>query len=486
MATNVIFNLGYTALMARVLAPSAFGLIAMAQIAIRFLSYFAQLGVSPALIQKPKLTERDIRAALTLSVLVNAMLFGLMWLLAPLAGRFFGNVEIVPILRGLSSAFLFSGFSVVSVSLLRRDLRFKQLAFLEIASNIIGYGFVGIGGALHGLGVWSLVFAVIGQEAITLAVSYAFVRHSLRPLFSWREIGHFLTFGSKYSVIGFLEYIGANIDSLLIGRLFGETMLGFYNRAQTLVKLPMHHVGNAIAKVLFPVLSSAQDDKEKMAHAFIAGWVLIGSLAASISLSLIPSASDAVETLLGAQWKAIIPIVEIAALAVPFAFLTVLSGGVCDAQGLLWPKLAIQCVTMMVLGIAIYFLANEGAIGFAKAMVITEAVRLALYIALHFRCLPLAISDFLRANLAIAFTATLSMQAVSQATKLTHTQAFPYWASLLAEISTGALAFAVSFALAWLWLRRMPAFLAIKERLPLLNRIERLYPVALIENRRTA
>jgi O-antigen/teichoic acid export membrane protein len=485
MVTNVGFNLGYTAVMARLLAPSAFGLIAMAQIAIRFLSYFAQLGVSPALVQKPELSERDIRAALTLSVGINAVLFALMWLLAPLAAEFFSNPDVTPILRGLSAAFLFSGFSVISLGLLRRNLKFKQLAIVEIVSYVLGYGVVGIGSALQGYGVWSLVFAVIGQEAITLAASYAFVRHSLRPVFAWADLRHFLHYGGKYSVIGFLEYIGANVDSLLIGRWYGETALGFYNRAQMLVKLPMHHIGNAITKVLFPVLSSAQADKQKMARAYLAGWVLIGSLAASVSLALVPAASDAVLTLLGPQWTAAVPVVEIAALAVPFAFLTRLSGIVCDAQGLLWPKLAIQLLTLAVLAVAIYYLRGDGVTGFAWAMVITEAFRLALYIGLHFGRLPLAVPEFLKVNAAIVFTAAATTLAVWQTARLAHTHAAQPWWALLGEVAAGGAAFVLSFGLAWLWLRTMPAFVALKTHLPLLDRIERIYPAALVGRSRT-
>lgn len=486
MVTNVSFNLGYTAVMARLLAPSAFGLIAMAQIAIRFLSYFAQLGVSPAVVQKPELTERDIRAALTLSVAINALLFALMWLLAPLAGVFFSNPAVVPILRGLSAAFLFSGFSVISVSLLRRRLMFKQLAMVEIASYILGYGFIGLGSAFYGLGVWSLVFAVVGQEAMTLAFSYAFVRHSLRPIFAWGDIRHFLHYGSKYSVIGFLEYVGANVDSLLIGRWYGETVLGFYNRAQMLVKLPMHHVGNAITKVLFPVLSSAQADKQKMAGAYLAGWVLIGSLAGSISLALVPAATDAVFTLLGTRWKDAIPIVEIAALAVPFAFLTRLSGIVCDAQGLLWPKLVIQLATLAVLGVAIAILRGKGATGFAMAMVIAEAFRLLLYIGLHFGRLQIAVSEFLKVNATVLFTSAATALSVWQTANLAHAYHLPAWWSLLLEIIAGGAAFGVSFGLAWLWLRTMPAFVALKKHMPLLDRIERYYPAALIGRSRAA
>lgn len=486
MVTNVGFNLGYTAVMARLLAPSAFGLIAMAQIAIRFLSYFAQLGVSPALVQKPELSERDIRAALTLSVGINALLFALMWLLAPLAGSFFGNPEVTPILRGLSAAFLFSGFSVISLGLLRRNLKFKQLAVVEIVSYILGYGVVGIGSALNGFGVWSLVFAVIGQEAITLAASYAFIRHSLRPVFAWADIRHFLHYGGKYSVIGFLEYIGANLDSLLIGRWYGETALGFYNRAQMLVKLPMHHIGNAITKVLFPVLASAQADKQKMARAYLAGWVLIGSLAASVSLALVPAASDAVLTLLGPQWTAAIPVVEIAALAVPFAFLTRLSGIVCDAQGLLWPKLAIQLLTLAVLAVAIYSLRGGGVTGIAWAMVFAEAFRLALYIGLHFGRLPLAVPEFLKVNAAVVFTAAATALAVWQTARIAHAHDLAAWWSLLGEVAAGGTAFTLSFGVVWLWLRTLPGFVALKTHLPLLNRIERIYPAALVGRGRAA
>lgn len=478
--TNVTFNLGYTAIMARLLLPSAFGLIAMAQIVIRFLSYFAQLGVSPALVQKPELSERDIRAALTLSVSVNTLLFGLMWLLASLAGSFFDKPEVVPILRGLSVAFLVSGVSVISVSLLRRKLMFKQLAVVEIASYIVGYGLVGIGSALLGWGVWSIVFAVIGQELVTLAVSYFFVRHSLRPVFDWNDIRHFFQYGSKYSIVGFLEFLSANVDSLLIGRMFGDTALGIYNRAQMLVQLPVYHVIHAITRVLFPVLSSAQSDQPKMAGAYLVGWAIIGSLAASISLAIVPAASDAVLTLLGSQWTAAIPIVEIAAFALPFTFLTALSGVVCDAQGVLWAKLVIQSLSLLALGLLIYFMGGEGVVGFAKAMVVSEVIRLALYMSLHLSRLPVGLPDFLKVNAAVFFTAGSTVFAVSITANVVHGYDHPVWLNLLAEVGAGGGAFVIAFGLAWLWLRRMAAFVAIARNLPLLARIERVYPAVLL------
>lgn len=475
-ATNVGFNLAYTAIMARLLTPAAFGLVAMAQIAIRILGYFAKLGIMPALVQKPDLSERDIRAALTLSVAVNALLFGLMWLLAPLAGAFFDSESVVPILRGLSAMFVFSGFSAVSIGLLRRRLMFRQLAVLEVVSYICGYGCVGIAAALAGMGAWSLVFAAIGQEAVMVIIGYAYTRHSLRPTLSREALSHFLRFGTQYSVIGFLEYIGSNVDSIVVGRWFGEAQLGIYSRALLLVKLPSYHVGTSINKVLLPVLSSAQHDKEKLAGAYLVGWVLVGSLAGAISISLIPAADDLVLTLLGEQWRAAVPIVQIAAFAVPFDFLTQVSGILCDAQGELRPKLRIQFATLTIVAIAMYYLLPQGVVGIATAMVIAEGCRLAMYLSLHSRRLPLSMRDFARANAAVLFITGVSATSVWSAAVVAASLGFEAWWSVLFEAVAGAFGLAFSAATAWLWLRAIPAFVRLRASLPFLTRIERAYP----------
>jgi len=175
-------------------------------------------------VQKPDLSERDIRAALTLSVAINALLFALMWLLAPLAGRFFWQPgrRSHPA-RSVGSIFAERVFRDIAWPAAPPPYVLSNSPWSKSCPTILGYGVVGIGSAFQGFGVWSLVFAVIGQEGITLAASYAFVRHSLLPLFAWHDIRHFLHYGGKYSAIGFLEYIGANVDSLLIGRWYGET-----------------------------------------------------------------------------------------------------------------------------------------------------------------------------------------------------------------------------------------------------------------------
>lgn len=472
MATNVAFNLCYTAAIARLLPPAAFGLVAMAQIAIGFLSYFAQLGVSPALVQKPELTERDIRTALAVSVTFNVALFLTIWMVAPFAGGFFGNPQVAPVLRGLSFTFLLGGFSAISLGLLRRRLEFKRLALVEILAYTVGYGALGIGAALMGFGVWSLVFAAVGQEFVALLGSYILAKPTIRPLFAWKEAKHFISYGSKYSIIGFLEYLGANIDSLLLGRWYGDSALGIYNRAQMLAKLPMYHLSTAVTKVLFPVLSGAQSDKTKLAEAYLAGLALIGSLASAVSLALASASADAVLTLLGPNWKDAIIIVEIAALAVPFATLTRLSGIMCDAQGLLRPKLAIQVATLLVLAGAIVMSRDQGAIGFAMAVLIAEVFRFTLYLLLHIVVLPIGAIGLGRAGGAILFSSIITWLSVSRTADLIHPFGLPVLSNLIIEVAVGSLAYLMSLGIAWWWLRRMPAFMALKNSVRVIGRIE--------------
>jgi hypothetical protein len=118
-------------------------------------------------------------------------------------------------------------------------------------------------------------------------------------------------------------------------------------------------------------------------------------------------------------------------------------------------------------------------------MVLAEAFRLALYIGLHFGRLPLAVPEFLKVNAAVVFTTAATTLAVWQTARLAHAHAAQPWWALLGEVAAGGAAFVLSFGLAWLWLRTMPAFVALKTHLPLLDRIERIYPAALVGRSRT-
>jgi lipopolysaccharide exporter len=378
---NAIAQIGLTAVMARLLEPSAFGLIAMAAVILRFGQYFAQMGVGQAIIQKATLTEGEIRAAFTSSVLLGTGFFGIAWLAAPLAGVFFDSYDVVPVLRAMAVTFILTGISVTAVSLLRRELSFRPIALVEIGSYLIGYGIIGITTAATGWGVWALVAAALAQAGIS-AIFYLIVGwHPVLPTFSWAHYRPLYSYGSRVSGISFLEFIGSNLDTLVIGRVLGSASLGIYNRAFMLVNLPMQNLVTGMSRVLFPAFSRVQDDVGRLASNYLLALKVVAMVFIPIGFGMAAASEQLVLTLLGSQWTAAIPLVPILALVIPLHLMTHFGGIVLEATSRLNTKIVLQGSYLLVLGGLFFGLSGYGLIGFAVAIAIGTIARHAAYVA---------------------------------------------------------------------------------------------------------
>ncbi len=472
-AINILFQFLFMVVMARLLDPKDFGLMAMAAIAMRFVSYFVEMGVGPALVQKPEVTEDDIRISFSISFLLGCGFYALTWLLAPVAGLFFHNADVVAVLRVSGLAFILTSLATVSVHLLRRRLRFRDLAVVESTSYIVGYGVCGIFLALMGFGVWSLVFALLGQIFVTLLIAYFFTRHNMSFKLNWKGVKHFYSFGSRYSVIGFLEFIGSNLDSIFIGRMLGETHVGIYNRAQTLTNLPVQYIVNSLTKVLFPVLSEIQTDKKKVGQAYILFLFLVGAFVSAVCLGMIPAARDIVLTMLGPKWEATIPVVKILALSVPFIFLSHIHGVILDSQAMLGIKLKIQTSAVLFLGLMIYALSGFGLVGFAVAVVAAEIFRFVCYLVVTRSAFMVSFADLSRVfgSVTLVFTTTTALLWVT--VWILDKVSLPVQLRLAIEVIVGAFSLFFIFSVAWGRLGVIDAFRILENRLPLLQRINR-------------
>ncbi len=372
---NAVLQIGFTAIMARLLEPAAFGLVAMAGIILRFGGYFAQMGIGQALVQKPELTEDEIHAAFTISVLLGLAFSFLTYLIAPLGLYVFNAPDVVPVIRWMGSSFLLSGLSTTATSLLRRKLDFRSLAIIEIISYVIGYGLIGVILASSGLGVWSLVVASLSQSTLTVSLSYLYSRHEVALTFEWKFYRPLYSFGSRVSVISFLEFIGSNLDTLVIGRFLGTTPLGIYNRAFMLVNLPMQYATSGFSRVLLPSFSTIQKEIPRIRKAYLSSIMLVGSFLIPTCVGIMGSSREIVLLLLGDTWAAAIPVLSILALATPLNLLSHLGGVACEATATLNIKFLIQTAYLVILGTLFYFLKNLGIVGFAMAVVIAEFIR---------------------------------------------------------------------------------------------------------------
>jgi len=467
------FQLVFMAVMARLLDPANFGLVAIANVSLRFFSYFAQLGTAPAIIQKPKLEEGDIAAALTVSLGISSLFFGLALITAPLFESFFQMPGLSAIIRVLSINFVIGGFSVVSVGLLRKNAAFRALAIIDVVSYVIGYGLVGLSAAYYDMEVWALVAAFMTQTTLTALLSYAVIRHPLSLLHSAAQRRHFFSYGGRYSVIGFIEFLTSNLDALVIGKLLGAASAGHYNRALLLANLPVQQPANILTKVLFPIMSSIGEQHGKQIISLQLSALLVGSYAFAVGAGIFVAAPDIIKVLLGNKWLDSIPILEMLSWSVGPLYISHVAGVTLDSMNKLAIKLRIQLTMLILLISLMLLLAPTGSTSdLAAAVVITEWVRVGVMTVKLTRLLKMSVRQMVLIFLCIVIMAISTGLMINLTSELLSTS-FAITVRLCAEIVSGVIGLLLGGIITRYIAIRLPAIRFLLERAP---RLAKLFP----------
>lgn len=388
-AASALCQLVFMAVLSRLLEPAAFGLMAMAAIALRFAGFFAQLGFAQALIQRPRLADEDTTAALLMAAAIGIALYLAMVLAAPLFAEGLRTPELARLIDVLALTLVLGTLGGLPLALLRRQARFKRVNAIEVASYVIGYGAVGVACAAAGLGVWSLVTATLSQQAMVLVLGFLSVRYPLAWPVPRGAYGELWRYGSRYSLVGFLEFLSANVETLFVGRVLGKVELGLFNRATMLTNLPVELGVTAVNKVLFPALSGMQHDRGRLADGFQMLLLSVGLFSSAMACGVAAAAPDVVALLLGARWAGIAPLVAIVAFAVPPMFMFVTCGVTLDSLGALGPKLRLQSLVLAFKVALVLWLARWDLAGIAWAVLAAEVARLALGLQLVGRLLDI-------------------------------------------------------------------------------------------------
>ncbi|WP_426491045.1 lipopolysaccharide biosynthesis protein [Hymenobacter sp. 102] len=443
--TTALLQIGYTATMARLLSPAAFGLVALAGVILRFGSYFAQMGMEQAIIQKATLTRADVRAAFTSSVVLSLVFGGLLVAAAPLAAGVVRQPEVIPVVRVLAAGLVLTGLNATALSLLRRHMRFRTLASIEVISYVLSYGGLGIGLALQGYGVWSLVAATLGQNLLLTILGYLAERHDIRPLVEWEAYRPLVAYGSRMSVISFLEFVTGSLDTLLIGRLLGAAALGIYSRGWMLIGLPVYLLTTSISKVVFSSFSQVQTDRPRLRTVYLCSITLIAALVIPICAGAAVAAPEIVRVMLGTGWTAAIPVLRVICAAFALSMVTMFAGVVCDATATLTPKLWLNLLYVVLLTGLFMGLSRFGLLGVAAAVVAGEIIRTGLYLWLMRRVLQVTTAAVLGSYVPGLLAGGLVAAGIAAVRWLVPASPAPA-SLLLLEIATGCfllLAFAV-------------------------------------------
>ena len=296
-------NLAYIMVLARLLAPQEFGLVAMVTIVMDFLRIFQDPGLSTAMVQRPQITHAQVSNLFWVNVSMGGVTTLLVAASAPAIAWFYREPQLVRITLALSITFLLSSLAVQHIALLNRQMRFGMIAMINVVSLLTGY-LTGIGMALLEFGYWSLVGASVIQAAVALVLAWSISRWRPRLPSRGTETLGLLSFGANITAGTLMYSLARSADSLLIGRFFGPAAVGLYSRASTLLLRPMQQLTLPINAVLVPALSRVQSDKDRYRRTFLQVFeavALISFLFTGLCLAL---SQPLTLVVLGPKWEA--------------------------------------------------------------------------------------------------------------------------------------------------------------------------------------
>lgn len=338
--------------LARLLGPQAYGQATAALLVIGIGWLFADAGLGNALVQKAQIDAADVSQALGWVLLVSGAVAAAVVLAAPLLARWWGDADLVPLLRACALLIPVQALANLPASLMQRRLDMRRLQWLQTSGYVVAYGGLGLALAWAGWGAWALVAAFGLHGGWNLVGGWLIERHGLRP--SLRGDAGLRRYGLAVAASNLANWASDNLDRLLIGRLWGTLALGEFALASNLARAPLNLLVGSAQSVAFSSASRLQADLARLRSVYLALLRAALGLAAPLFMLLALHADVLVPLLYGQRWQGAAPIFAVVCAALPALTLVAVTGPLLravDAVGLelraQWPALALMVVGLL-------------------------------------------------------------------------------------------------------------------------------------------
>jgi PST family polysaccharide transporter len=311
-AANFAGRIGTLMIMARLLQPAEFGLVAMVGAVTGVFNLLRDAGLSMATIQRPKVTHEQVSTLFWVNAGLGALLSVASVAIAPALVAFYGEPRLGAVAAVMGLGFLLNGLGVQHAALLQRQMRFTTVAIIETVSLLVSTT-VGIALAMAGFGYWALVAMSLAVPAINSAgfwLTASWIPGRPRRKIGLRSMMHF---GGTLTLNSIVVYVAYNLDKMLLGRFAGAEVLGVYGRAYQLVNIPTENFNSAVGGVAFSALSRVQGDPPRFRGYFLKGYSLALAVTVPIAVACGVFAEDIVLVALGAKWAQAAPLLRLLA-----------------------------------------------------------------------------------------------------------------------------------------------------------------------------
>lgn len=303
--------------LARLLGPEHYGVFAVGVVVVGLSGFLADFGIAYGLIQKPEVSQDDIRFIFTCQLMSGVLVASVLAVLAYPIASFFGELRSVGVIRWLGLACLLNALASTSLNLLRRRLEYRRIQVAQIASYFVAYVFIGISLAWNGAGVWALVAAWVAQSAIAAAMSYIYAPHSLRLLWRHAESRGIADYGFAVLATNLCNWAINNLDRVIVGRFFPAREMGLYVQPYNMLFNPVTTLLGIVQPVFLSAASRMTGNMTRVVSRYLGFVALTTVLMLPVFAALSMMGDTVVLVVFGFKWIDSAPVFTGLALVMP-------------------------------------------------------------------------------------------------------------------------------------------------------------------------
>lgn len=319
-------------LLARLLLPSDFGLIAMVQIFMTIGAALMDGGMTSSLIRTKNADNRDYSTVFHMNMLASILIYAIVFFAAPLMARFFDQPILTALVRVYTISFVIQALVGVQTTKLTKEMNFKLQMLMQLPSTIVG-GIVGVVLAYKGYGVWSLVWMQLIMSFLFMIQHWIWSDWKPTLLFDKTKLKEHFGFGYKITLSTLLTSLYSESYTIIIGKFFPASQLGFYKQARTLSMFPVSNLTKALQKVTYPLFSNLQDNNDKLKVVFQKITAVVFFVVTPTMLFLVVAAEPIINLVLTDKWLPAVPFFQILCVSALFYPLSMYNLNIILAKG---------------------------------------------------------------------------------------------------------------------------------------------------------
>ena len=367
--TDRLIGLVSTLILARLLVPEDFGIIAMASLVVGLLDVLLDLGVNVALIQNRNAEAAHYNTAWTLRLVQTLISATLIVVGAPFAGDYFGDQRVVIVLQVMSFSLILMGLENIGVVTFQKNMQFGLDFRFMFLKRIAGF-FVTIAAAWLLRSYWALVIGTLVSRLAGVMLSYRM--HPMRPRFSFEKLGEIFGISQWMLISSIGRYLDANLHKILVGRRSGTVIMGGYNLADEISAMPSGELLAPLNRVLFPAFVAAKDNLDELKRLFLLTQGIQTLIGIPVAVGLAMVAHEAVLLFLGEKWLLTVPFVQLLALVNAAQAITSSGGYVMLTLGLVrYSALLVWLRVALFIALSYLILPTTGAMQIAALRLLT-------------------------------------------------------------------------------------------------------------------